>query len=136
MSNWGFQWGDFGFAQTDAPADFDAVSIANAASQITEAVSLNGKTSAEVAATVVVPDAAVDGDVIVYLLKEGATGWQTDDDALHPLITIAAVQNKTLQANKMVPADRMKRFKLFAINACGQTVAVSINVRTSQMGGD
>ncbi len=136
MSNWGFQWGDFGFAQTDAPADFDAVSIANAASQITEAISLNGKTSAEVAATVDVPDAEVDGEIVIYLLKEGATGWQTDEDALHPLITIPAVRNETLHGNKAVPADWLKQFKLLAVNECGQTVDVSIKVRTSEMGGN
>ncbi len=136
MSNWGFQWGDFGFAQTDVPADFDAISIANAASQITEAISLNGKTSAEVAATVVVPDAAVDGNVIVYLLKEGATGWQTSEDALYPLITITAVRDETLHGNAAVPADWLKQFKVLAVNSCGQTVDVSIKVRTSEMGGN
>ena len=135
MANWGFQWGDFGWVQVGA-ADFNAVSIANAASSMSDAISLNGKTSAEIGCTLVVPDLAVSGNVIVYLVREGADDWQTSASALFPLMVFTTVRNTTRRENAVVPADWLKQFKLLALNSCGQTVTVSLKVRTSEMGGN
>jgi len=128
-------WDDsWTFLQASA-ADIDSTAVADAAQLTSDELSLDGYAGAEIGvASVEDNTGACDGDVTVYVLGYGATGWQTIDDSLHIGDTIDQDQNATMRAHFVVDADRYSSFKVLVDNQCGQEVAISIKYKRSQFG--
>lgn len=129
-------WDDtFAFLTHSSGSDIDAVAVNDAASLTSDEVSLDGYDAVEIGvASVEDNTGACDGNVLIYVLGYGATGWETADDAPALGAVIAQAQNTTRYAHFSVSAQRYSSFKILVYNDCGQQVAVSIKYKRSQLG--
>jgi len=129
-------WDDaFSFLDYSSGTDIDEIAVADAASLTSDELSLDGYDGAEIGvASIEDNTGACDGNVEVYVLGYGATGWETIDDAPWSPAVIEQEQNATNYAHFSVSASRYSAFKVLVYNDCGQQVEISIKYKRSQVG--
>lgn len=123
----GYQWGSW-------TTETNAAAVTDANSSTTDEIDIDGAAACEVAVTTVEDNTgATDGDIEVYVLRYGATGWQTKDDAAL-VLSYAQDQDTTHHKAFAVDPGDTGSFKVLAYNDCGQTVALSVTYRTATIG--
>jgi hypothetical protein len=132
MTAYGYNWGDWAFLDYNTGTDIDAVALNDEATLTSDEFSLDGKAACEVGVSTVGDNTgACDGDLYVYVLGYGATGWETISDAPMQAAALDQAQNTTRHASFSIDPAEYSAFKILVDNDCGQQVAVSIKVKTA-----
>jgi len=123
------------FLDYSSGTDIDGIAVADEATLTSDELSLDGYLSAEIGvASVEDNTGACDGDVYVYILGYGATGWETITDNPHVGAVLDQAQNTTRYKRFPISASAYSSFKILIDNDCGQEVAISIKYKRSQIG--
>jgi hypothetical protein len=129
--NWDDNWT---FLDYSSGTDIDGIALNDAASLTSDELTLDGYTGAEIGvATVEDNTGATDGNIEIYVLGYGATGWETRDDNPWLAGVIEQEQNATNYRRFSVSAMDYSSFKVLAYNDCGQQVSISIKYKRSQI---
>ena len=132
MTAHGFNWGALAFVDYNTGSDIDAVLVNDEATLTSDEVSLDNLAACEIGVSCVEDNTgACDGNVYVYVLGYGATGWQAIADDLVPIVVIQQDQNTTRSKSFSINPQDYGSFKLLIDNDCGQQVAVSVKMRTA-----
>lgn len=129
-------WDDsWAFLTHSTGSDIDAVAVNDDGTLTSDELSLDGYDGVEIGVSSYEDDTgACDGDVYVYVLGYGATGWETINDSPRIGKVLDQAQNTTRYGRFSVSAGRYSSIKLLVDNDCGQQVAISIKYKRSQLG--
>ena len=134
MANTGYTWSAYGFVQKSA-GDWSADAIADAATEIGDSTSIDGKAAAVVTITAVEDNTgAIDGDVTVFILGDiDGTNFEEETIGTPFNVSFTPVQNDTVRV--VIPVDPRvyKNFKVSVENQGGQELAISVRIATADI---
>lgn len=136
----GLKWSEFSFVTYDpgaGSANIDAINLADEATLETEELSFQDLVSREIVITAVENEAAgdPDGDVLLSLVRTGATGYQAAGDVVLPLRVLPFTgAAQTRHASVPILAEWQGSAKLRVLNDCGKQVAITIMSRFATWG--
>lgn len=134
MANTGYTWGSYAAVQKSA-GDWSADALADAATELGDSTSIDGKAACVVTVTAVEDNTgAIDGDVTVFILGD-IDGTNFEEAAIG---TPYAVNFTPVQADAVrviVPVDPRiyKNFKVAVENQSGQEVAITVKIATADI---
>lgn len=134
MANTGYTWSAYAAVQKSA-GDWSSDALADAATELGDATSIDGKAAAVVSITCVEDNTgAIDGDVTVYILGDiDGTNFEEPTIGIPYAISFTPVQSDTVRV--LIPVDPRiyKNFKVAVENQGGQEVAISVKIATADI---
>jgi hypothetical protein len=129
MADTGFNWDDTWTATQKGAADWTADALADAATETSDATSLDGKAACNVSITLTEDNTgAIDGQVTVHILKDvdGTNYEQADGTGSPQTVLITPVQNDTVYKVFSVNPANANSMKIAVENQGGQELAVTV----------
>jgi len=134
MANTGYTWGSWAYVQKGA-GNWSADALADAATETSDATSIDGKAAALVSITCVEDNTgAIDGEVTVYILGDiDGTNYEESTIGNPYKVTFTPVQNDTVRV--LIPVDPRvyKSFKVAVENQGGQAVDITARIQTASI---
>lgn len=134
MANTGYTWSTYDFVQK-AAGDWTGDAIADAATELGDATTIDGKASAMISVTAVEDNSgAIDGVVTVFILGDcDGTNYEEAVIGTPFSMSFTPVQNDTVRI--LIPVDPRiyKNFKVAIQNDSGQELAISVRLATADI---
>lgn len=132
MPDTGYNWGAWAFVQDDGSTDWDADLLADNATEIGQAISLDGIAACIIGVAAFENNTgAIDGVVTVFVLGENDIAYEETTIGVAYKFTFTPVQNDTVHLQFNIDPKYYDNFKIAILNEGGQELAMSVKYKTA-----